>query len=155
MARIQPMADLLAVPRRRGRCCDIRSAWAVVACVDAWQATGGIWAFVALVGAALALITVYCTGMIYQSLKPIQAWATGWTTPIYLLFALMTGAHAVAALAAWFGYGASWQASAALTLTVALAIAKFMYWRSVETATPFSPRRKVRRALVASARCAS
>jgi sulfite dehydrogenase (quinone) subunit SoeC len=106
----------------------------------AWMlgATGGIWAFVALIGAVLALITVYCTGMIYQSLKPIQAWATGWTTPIYLLFALMTGAHAVAALAAWFGYGASWQASAALILTVVLAIAKFMYWHSVDTATPFS-----------------
>lgn len=106
----------------------------------AWTlgASGGFWALVALVGAGLAIVTVYCTGMIYQSLQPIQAWANSWTTPIYLLFAGMTGAHAMAALATWFGYGAPWQASAALLFTIILAFAKFAYWRSIDTEAPFS-----------------
>lgn len=101
-------------------------------------AAGGLWAMIAILGAALAIVTVYCTGMIYQSLKPIQAWSNSWTTPIYLLFALMTGAHAVAAFAGWFGHGAAWQAGASLIFTIILAAAKFMYWRSVDTAAPFS-----------------
>lgn len=101
-------------------------------------ADSGLWAAIAIIGAAMAVLTVYCTGMIYQSLKPIQAWSNGWTTPIYLLFAGMTGAHALTALAGWFGFGATWQVWAALLLTIVLAGAKTLYWRSVRGAAPTS-----------------
>lgn len=52
-------------------------------------------ALVLLFGAAavvIALVTVYCTGMIYASLKPIRQWHNNLTVPLYLLFALMSGA---------------------------------------------------------------
>ena len=40
----------------------------------------------------VALVTVYCTGMIYASLKPIRQWHNPLTTPIYLLLSLTSGA---------------------------------------------------------------
>ena len=42
-------------------------------------------------GAVCAGITVYCTGMIYASLKSIQAWHTPLTPICFLLFALAGG----------------------------------------------------------------
>ncbi len=39
-----------------------------------------------------ALATVWCTGMIYASLKPIRQWHQPLTAPVYLGFALMSGA---------------------------------------------------------------
>lgn len=40
-----------------------------------------------LIGAVLCLVTVYCTAMIYASLKAVQAWHTRLTPLCYLLFA--------------------------------------------------------------------
>ncbi|RUM99633.1 DMSO reductase [Pseudaminobacter arsenicus] len=40
-----------------------------------------------LIGTALCLVTVYCTAMIYASLKAVQAWHTRLTPLCYLLFA--------------------------------------------------------------------
>ena len=40
-----------------------------------------------LLGTALAIVTVYCTAMIYASLKSVQAWHTPLTPLCYLLFA--------------------------------------------------------------------
>lgn len=44
-----------------------------------------------LAGAALSLVTVYCTAMIYASLKSVQAWHTPLTPISYLLFSLAGG----------------------------------------------------------------
>jgi DMSO reductase anchor subunit len=44
-----------------------------------------------LIGAVLCLATVYCTAMIYASLKAVQAWHTRLTPLCYLLFALAGG----------------------------------------------------------------
>jgi len=41
--------------------------------------------------AILSLATVYCTAMIYASLKAIPAWRNIWTLPVYLSFSIMTG----------------------------------------------------------------
>ena len=41
--------------------------------------------------AILSLATVYCTAMIYVSLKAIPAWRNLWTLPVYLSFSIMTG----------------------------------------------------------------
>jgi len=38
-----------------------------------------------------ALVTTVCTGMIYASLKPIRQWHNPLTTPLYILFSLMSG----------------------------------------------------------------
>ena len=50
---------------------------------------------IALLGwltAVFAVLTVYCTAMIYRSLLPIHQWANGWTVPSYLTMGLAGGA---------------------------------------------------------------
>jgi len=102
--------------------------------------TGGLWTAIALAGAALAVVTVLCTGMIYQSLKPIAAWTSSLTTPIYLLYAAVTGGYAALALAAWFGdRAADGRLVLLLALTAAVAVAKFAYWRRTATAVAVTP----------------
>ena len=46
----------------------------------------------------IALATVTCTGMIYASLKPIRQWHNRFTTPLYILFSLMSGSLLLLAL---------------------------------------------------------
>jgi sulfite dehydrogenase (quinone) subunit SoeC len=53
--------------------------------------TDGVFGLCGVVAAALAAGTVYCTGMIYRSLKPIHQWCNFWVVPNYLLLALMSG----------------------------------------------------------------
>jgi DMSO reductase anchor subunit len=45
-----------------------------------------------LVGAAMALATVYCTAMIYASLRTVEAWATPLTPACYVALSLAGGA---------------------------------------------------------------
>ena len=54
--------------------------------------TGGVFRPFALLAAVGAAVTVWCTGMIYASLKPIRQWHHPLVAPIYLAFALMSGA---------------------------------------------------------------
>ena len=59
-----------------------------------WVFFGATRGFVGLCGilaAALAAATIYCTGMIYASLKPIHQWHNGWVVPGYLALGLMGG----------------------------------------------------------------
>ena len=44
-----------------------------------------------LLGAAMSLATVFCTAMIYASLKSVQAWNTRLTPACYMLFAVAGG----------------------------------------------------------------
>ena len=43
------------------------------------------------VGGICCIITVYCTAMIYASLRTIPSWHTPWTPAFYLLFSLTSG----------------------------------------------------------------
>ena len=98
-------------------------------------------------------ITVYCTAMIYATLKPIAAWNNGYVVPCYLLLGLATGAAWLAALLFAFGFGSIWT-SAILALIQSVAwLIKLAYWRhidlvrsesSVETATGLGHLGKVR-----------
>lgn len=95
--------------------------------------TGGLWALAGLVTAAMCVVTVVCTGMIYASLKPIRRWNNRWVVPNYLALSLMTGGVLLAALLAVFG-----QALPALTwLVQAVIVAAWLlkrgYWRFVDT----------------------
>jgi len=95
--------------------------------------TSGIWALFGVTAAAGALLTVYCTGMIYQSLKTIRQWHNDWVTPIYILLAAATGALWFNALVLAFGEGRglfTWLGIAVLALGMA---AKFGYWHSIDT----------------------
>ena len=108
-----------------------------LAWVAGWD--GGVWAALAFIGAALAILTVVCTGMIYQSLKPIAAWTSPLTTPVYLLYAAVTGGYAALAFETWFGVAADWLAIVVLGLTVVLGLAKQAYWRRSADAVALTP----------------
>src|SRR5207247_1735935 len=53
--------------------------------------TEGVIGLCGIFAAALAAATVYCTGMIYASLKPVHQWHNRWVVPNYLALALMSG----------------------------------------------------------------
>ena len=95
-----------------------------------------------LLGAATvvaSLGTVYCTAMIYASLKPIRQWHNTHTAPDYLLYAVFSGAVLFAALrtAALGAPGAMASAVAAATAAAAL-LAKRAYWRHIDAQAPLA-----------------
>src|SRR5439155_23547085 len=56
-----------------------------------FDTTEGLIGLCGILAAVLAAATVYCTGMIYASLKPIHQWHNRFVAPNYLLLAVMSG----------------------------------------------------------------
>ena len=105
-------------------------AWVVLESVDGpW-----LWAGFATVLAALG--TLFTTGMIYRSLKPIPAWATDWTVAGYLVLGLLTGLTLIAAVASGFGFHPGRFQTLGLLLTLAAAVIKNAYWHRLEKELP-------------------
>ena len=110
----------------------------VCSAIAAWWAGRLIW-FSGLTGTGLSLVTVYCTAMIYTSLKSVQAWHTPLTVACYLLFSASGGLLTGAALAA---AGGSEDLRPLLALTLALLVAawvaKIFWWRRLAALKPLS-----------------
>ncbi len=94
-----------------------------------------------------ALVTVYCTGMIYASLKPIRQWHNNLTTPLYLMFALVSGAVLMLTLhLALHGAVSKQLVIVCLALIIVCAVTKWLYFwfigkpegSTINTATGFS-----------------
>ena len=98
--------------------------------VDWPRAIGGL----GLVTAVLCAVTVYCTGKIYDTLPTIRAWRQPLTLPVYLAFALATGACLLAAIAAFFDRFQPVQVIIAAAAVLATAILKHLYWRAIDGA---------------------
>jgi DMSO reductase anchor subunit len=94
-----------------------------------FAAPGGL----AALGAAA---TVWCTGMIYASLKPIREWRQPLTAPVYLAFALMSGALLLHLLLALFGLPRLTAGGLALIATIVAFGLKALYWRAIAAAAP-------------------
>lgn len=92
-----------------------------------------------LAAIAASLGTVYCTAMIYASLKPIRQWHNRHTAPDYLIYAIFSGATLFALLRTrvtgepGIALGSAASAAAALAL-----IAKWAYWRHIDAQTPLA-----------------
>jgi len=100
--------------------------------------TGGFFALCALLAAAGAALTVWCTGMIYASLAPVHEWHHPLTAPIYLAFALMTGSLVAQAVLALAGAPHVW---AGILAVLAILLAwglKAAWWRAVSRDEPVS-----------------
>ncbi len=91
-----------------------------------------------LVAALGAAATVWCTGMIYASLRPIQQWHQPLTAPAYLALALMSGALLLHLVLALFGLPRLAVGSLALIATILAFGLKALYWRTVARAEPLS-----------------
>ena len=109
-ALLFPVAFAYLIAVWSGSAGTARTALATVVCLLAWG-------------------LLFCTAMIYASLKPIRQWRTGWTPAAYLQLGHWSGALIAVALA--IGYGSepgSWIRLAA-ALGIAALVAKLGYWR--------------------------
>ena len=98
----------------------------------------GIWALAGLAAAAMAMITVYSTSMIYASLKTIPEWHHKLVPPNYLMLGLATGAVWLVCVSALFGLLSQAIVIAALALVLISGAVKFMYWTSIDRQSPES-----------------
>jgi DMSO reductase anchor subunit len=101
-----------------------------VAMLAGWRGLAGLAGVLAATG---AVATVWCTGMIYASLKPIRQWHHPLVAPGYLVFAAFSGAALLAALAGFWGEVGAAALLAALAGAGALAL-KRVYWREIDSA---------------------
>jgi sulfite dehydrogenase (quinone) subunit SoeC len=96
--------------------------------------TGGIVGLCGILAAALAAVTILCTGMIYASLKPIHQWHNGWVVPNYLMLGLMAGLLLLDLIVRFWAHPI--EIPAATLVVVALAWwLKERYWRFIDTST--------------------
>lgn len=95
-----------------------------------------IWAWAGLIAAGLCLVTVGCTGMIYASLRAIPRWCTPLVMPLYIAFALSTGAVLMIAIASFFWVTPGVLAWFAAIITLAAWGAKIVYWHQIDNAAP-------------------
>jgi DMSO reductase anchor subunit len=97
-----------------------------------YEKTDGIAAVCGLLAAVGAVVTVFCTAMIYRSLKPIQRWHNRWVVPNYLALALMTGLLWLTLLLELFGRPNRLVAILSLLSLVLAAALKLSYWRFID-----------------------
>lgn len=99
-----------------------------------WVLGGSPSGALGLLSALGAAATVYCTGQIYASLKPIRRWHHPLTVPVYLAMALATGGI-LALLVVWsFGLDGGWLT---LLTLIALPVAwglKLRWWQQTDAA---------------------
>lgn len=105
-------------------------AWTGLLDAPQWIAPLGI------ASALMCTVTVYCTGMIYASLRTIAQWHHRLTVPVYLSFALATGVSLLTAIATVFGRFQVFQVILAMVLLALTLLLKILYWRSIDAATP-------------------
>ena len=94
----------------------------------------GLWAvLLGLLTVPLALVTIYCTAMIYASLKPVHQWHNRFVVPNYFALSLYTGALILAAILRISGQpGTLVEVLTLLTGAAALA-GKLAYWSFIDT----------------------
>jgi DMSO reductase anchor subunit len=108
--------------------------------VIGWRHGGAIWTrILGLAALAASLGTVYCTAMIYASLKPIRQWHNPHTAADYLLYAVLSGAVLFAMLrTALFGAPGKLACTAAVAATALAFLAKLAYWRHIDSQKPLA-----------------
>lgn len=89
-------------------------------------------AFLALLTAIGAAATVYCTGMIYASLRTIRQWCKPTVPYIYLALAAGTGSLLYGLIFGMFSQSAVWPALFALISLAIGAVLKWHYWQSID-----------------------
>jgi len=97
--------------------------------------TDGFVPAVGAVAAICALLTVFTTGMIYASLKPIPEWHNNLTVPGYLILSVMTGAVLLNMTLRLFSEDAKPAAICAALAIVAGWIWKTVTWRQNDVRT--------------------
>ena len=87
-----------------------------------------------LLSVAGAIVTLWCTGMIYASLPTIRAWHQPLVAPVYLILGLATGSVLAALVLLAFGADVRWIVGASACALLLGAILKQRYWAAVASA---------------------
>ncbi|MDN3567634.1 dimethyl sulfoxide reductase anchor subunit family protein [Paeniroseomonas aquatica] len=95
----------------------------------------GLATLAGLLAAVGAAVTVWCTAMIYASLKPIRQWHHPLVAPGYLLLAGYSGMALLAGVSALGGVVGG-PASFIITLGLAALVLKLAYWRMIDGGDP-------------------
>jgi DMSO reductase anchor subunit len=95
--------------------------------------TAGLVGLCGLLTAALAVTTIYCTGMIYASLKPIHQWRNPWVVPNYFALGLMSGCLLLHFFARLWEPRAPGVAVLTMIAILAAWWTKKGYWRAIDT----------------------
>ena len=103
-------------------------------------APGALGVVLGLITAVASLVTIYCTAMIYASLKTIHQWCNAYVVPNYLALGLYSGALLLAAILHLTGHGSQGVDIVVLIAGLAALIAKLGYWHFIATTRhPSSP----------------
>lgn len=92
----------------------------------------GVTKFLALLCALGAVATVYCTGMIYGSLRTVRQWNKKLTPVVYLALGSVSGALILAFLMALFGQPTAWTGWVVVVNLVVAGVIKLSYWRQID-----------------------
>ena len=100
---------------------------------------------------ALCLITIFCTGQMYATLKTIPAWNNKLVTPIYIINAISMGALTIYCLSRFYEIEISYLYHVTLISLTLCLFFKISYWyliskggkSSVNSATGLSKRNKI------------
>lgn len=92
------------------------------------ESSSGFFVLMGLLTALLALVTVYCTSMIYASLKTVARWHDPKVPALYLLFSLSGGALWAQFFGLGFDVGPGWLGPLAALLLIGTWALKFFYW---------------------------
>ena len=91
----------------------------------------GLTSLLAMLAAIGVAATVYCTGMIYASLRTIRQWHKPSVPFIYLALAAGTGALLFGFILGLFGHGSIWPVLLTLISLGLGAALKWQYWQSI------------------------
>lgn len=103
----------------------------IVATALSWWTGQGWWIVSGFIAAALSMVTVYCTAMIYASLKPIPAWHDSLVPAAYIILSLAGGSVITALLAAVTTTLTAAVLVLALLSVMAAAVIKYRYWQKI------------------------
>jgi len=98
----------------------------------------GLESGLAVVAALSAIGTLYCTAMIYGSLRPVPAWSNRLTPIVYLVLGPMSGSILLVCLSKVFGFESSMIDGIALCLVVVSFFIKKSYWRLIDDSPAIS-----------------
>jgi len=94
----------------------------------------GVFGFAGFVTAAMCMVTVWCTGMIYQSLPTIRSWHQPLVTPVYIALSLASGGILALTLLRLFGHESEDFGWLVVTVLAVSLLLKRVYWSFVDAA---------------------
>ena len=109
-------------------------------CISAWASVvdGRYLPVIGIVGTVLCVVTVYCTAMIYASLKSVQAWHTKLTPLCYRLFSVAGGFLAASFFAFCAGGNTLALSFLAVLFLAGAWVAKIFWRRNMREMVPLS-----------------